>query len=532
MIAESHWRNICLALLCASFSASSVNLFAGSQLQHLLPEDYVPEVILDPAEQWSNPFAYAAFVRYELVHPKPYFGFDALMICEPAFEREWAIGVDEAPDHNESVVRLREMNQRIWGARKGTKLTFKEVTARIDDVTAATVRHCWERILAETRYSAPTSDERLVLDADVFRFACGPAPNGQIYAPEEGTFPSRLIGLGFALREYIRTTEANRAKLAERIRHDATALYREVDDWPDRIMRLRDGSRVNLLAHRIGIEIPVFSQDGKFLLTTSLGKAMVWDALSGEPIASFSRDNDKISVITGFFSPADKPIVATMTRSNGVLSLWELRPERKLVASEPRNGTIFAVALSADGGHFVRGERDRLTVWDVHSGKLVHEWKTASHVITDLIFSADSARIITAADDGRIRIFDAVSNQKVVEFPVDEQSIDRIILSPDASKLLVVAGNTRVSLWDLSGKQISSARSHQDSIIGAGFTVRGIRLATAESDYIVRVWDFDKDQPVADLQGHTSRVSNAVFNPDGKSLATSSDDQTVKLWDL
>jgi WD40 repeat protein len=524
-------RRILPVLVSVSIAASAFNLFADDKLQHLLPEDYVPEVFLDPTQQWSNPFAYDAFVRYKLVQPKPYFGFDALMICEPAFEREWAVAVDEADDHNQSVVKVRQMNQRIWGAKKGIKLTFKEDVVRIDDVTAATVRHCWQRLLAETRYQSPSSiPERIVLDADTFRFACGPTPSGQIYAPEEGTFPYRLVSLGFALRDYVRAVETNRSKLAHQIRHDATTLYHDVDNWTDRIVRLRDGARSNLLAHRIGVGVSGFSRDGKSLLTTSLGKAMVWDAMDGEPVASFSQNNEKISVISGFFLTTSEPIVATMTRSTGALNLWQLNPERELCTSEPRNETIFTVALSSDGNRFVRGEREHLTIWDAHSGKLVHELLTG-HTITHSVFSPNGTRVVAAADDGKIRIFDADSNQKLAEFSADSKSIDRIAVSPDGSKLLVTADNTRISIWDLSGKQVSPTRSHE-GVIGAGFTTRGVRFATIESNHKVRAWNFEKDQAIADLEGHTMQVTNATFSPDGKTLATGSDDQTVKLWDV
>src|ERR1700738_1703735 len=138
--------------------------------EHLVPEESYPNLVFDPAvDPSSNPTAYEAGARSLLAKD---IGYDATMVCLPSFEPEWAIGLGQSKGSDRAVVTFREMDHQIWGAKRGSKLTFKQIVAPIDDRTAAIIRRCWERMLLETRYRSP-SDATDGLDGATYYFTSG-----------------------------------------------------------------------------------------------------------------------------------------------------------------------------------------------------------------------------------------------------------------------------------------------------------------------------------------------------------------------
>jgi WD40 repeat protein len=64
----------------------------------------------------------------------------------------------------------------------------------------------------------------------------------------------------------------------------------------------------------------------------------------------------------------------------------------------------------------------------------------------------------------------------------------------------------------------------------AAFSPDGRYLATASSDYTVRIWSTDTWRTVAVLHGHRGSVNTVAFSSDGRYLATASGDGTARIW--
>jgi WD40 repeat protein len=68
--------------------------------------------------------------------------------------------------------------------------------------------------------------------------------------------------------------------------------------------------------------------------------------------------------------------------------------------------------------------------------------------------------------------------------------------------------------------------------MSVAFSPDGCLLASASSDFTVRLWDVMNREAVQVLQGHEDGVWSVSFSPDGQLLASGSWDRTVRLWSV
>jgi WD40 repeat protein len=111
--------------------------------------------------------------------------------------------------------------------------------------------------------------------------------------------------------------------------------------------------------------------------------------------------------------------------------------------------------------------------------------------------------------------------------------LSRLSFSPDGRFIATAGTDYTVRVWDAqSGREVRLLRGHTDHrILSVAFSPDGTWLASGGRDRTVRIWDPTTGRPVQTIEGHRDRVMALAISPDGALIATGSRDRSVKIWD-
>ncbi|MFI7670621.1 TIR domain-containing protein [Nocardia sp. NPDC049526] len=267
-------------------------------------------------------------------------------------------------------------------------------------------------------------------------------------------------------------------------------------------------------------------------------------------------------------------------RNNGEYSLLsavnQLRNLRKIIPVD--GGYVRSLDFSPDGTRVVASRGEHIQLWDTETWKPIGEFMTGHRLeVSQVAFSPDGKRIVTASFDRTLRLWDTESRQPIGE-PLrgHEAQVTSVAFSRDGRRIVSGSSDKTLRVWDAESRQqigepmrghekevVSIALGIDDTVASASFdgTIRfwdtesrqqigdpirvpgevfssvafsqdGTRIAAGGDETTIRLWDAHTRQQIGEaLRGHTAAIERVVFSRDGSRLASVSDDKTVRLWD-
>ncbi len=329
-------------------------------------------------------------------------------------------------------------------------------------------------------------------------------------------------------------------------------------------VRFRHGGSVQSIA---------FSSDGRTLVTGAEDGFRAWDTGTGKLRSWFGRLSQPLLSSCLDVSEDGKFAVTGVNRFDedepAGVGLWDL--ETGSLVRRFGDGNYCTVRLSADGSRVaaVKFEGTGLEAWEVKTGKKVCDWPLpglARDVLArspPFAFSPDAKILVTGGIDKKVRVWDVSTGKVVHQTESCPADIGMLAVSPDGAFFATV-GQARHTINEVRGVEIladdfvwvwdlrTAKRLHQlgtpsprltgDAYYAAGgnayvyamaFTRDGKKLLTGGFKIPSRVWDPATGKELARLpdSGSETPYPSAV-SPDGRTGVYVEELHSLSLRDL
>ncbi len=155
-----------------------------------------------------------------------------------------------------------------------------------------------------------------------------------------------------------------------------------------------------------------------------------------------------------------------------------------------------------------------------------------SKIVQALAYSADGGQLAVAGEDGTIAIWDAKAQREISELKGHADIVHALTWSIDGRKLVSASADRFAIIWDAVSHKPLHRLKHLGGVFAVAISSDGKTVATGGFDKSIRLWNADSGKPIRKLEGHTASIRNLAFSPNDEELASASSDFTVRLWSL
>jgi eukaryotic-like serine/threonine-protein kinase len=280
--------------------------------------------------------------------------------------------------------------------------------------------------------------------------------------------------------------------------------------------------------HAAGVNTVAWSPDSSRIASGANGPMLVWDAIDGSNVFSFSVDTVQIYSLT--WSP-DGHYIASSGPA-GTVQVWNASTKSLLYTYRGHSGPIPAVAWSPHGNRIASGSDDHtVQVWDAFTGNNVLTYHGHTDVVRAVAWSPNGDRLVSGGHDTTAQVWDASNGSTIFIYRGHKNRIATVAWSPDGTRITSGGDDTTAQVWSASnGSNVFTYKSHTDVVQSVAWSPRGQHIVSGSHDATARVWDALTGNTVLTYHGHSAWVVSVAWSLDGTRIASGSSDTTAQVW--
>jgi WD40 repeat protein len=288
-----------------------------------------------------------------------------------------------------------------------------------------------------------------------------------------------------------------------------------------RLWDTRTGKEIRRLGGK-GCDVRGVSADGRLVAAVGEGAAKtlrVWDATTGKEVVrlnlpadpgrvAFAPDGSALAVASGDVGKPDR------------ITLYDLPSGKEAGALDGHADAVFALAFAPDGKTLASAGYDKtIRLWDVGTRKELHVPRRQHWPVYQLAFSRDGRTLASRGAENRVRLWDVGAWKERVPDDGPVWSIGALAWSPDG-KLLSTPSADRVWVWDVAArKPLRTLGGGEDTVTAVAFSGDGKLLASGSADGTVHLWGPRTGKDVRHIKGTRDTAQQLALSPDGATLA-------------
>jgi WD40 repeat protein len=225
---------------------------------------------------------------------------------------------------------------------------------------------------------------------------------------------------------------------------------------------------------------------------------------------------------------------AMISGQQHTIEQWDIRTATRVATFTGHPGSLYALALSADGNVMASGDSTGMVrLWDIRKRKEMRTLARQRNRPRSLALSPNGGMLAIANESRRIGVWDVNTGREIKQFDIRMGKATFVAFLPGGTSLLTAAQDGVMQFWDLGEMRVVQTLSgHSGSISSIAFSPDGQLLATGSVDRTVRLWSVANGRELRTIRGHGASVNSVSFSSDGRYLITGAFDQSVKVWNI